>query len=281
MKTVGLFGKLSRPRVSQIMRAKAASLRRRYRVIVRDLDGRLPKKPPIDLAVIFGGDGTILQAARYLAPAGIGAIGVNLGKFGFLAGCVEEACEDLVADALAGRLKPVMRSMLLCRVERSGRKPADLIALNEVVITSAAPAQMVGVELSINDAAVSTLQGDGLIVSTATGSTGYSLSCGGPILCPDQDAIILAPLAAHTLAIRPMIAPSTDVIKVRVTARHADAAAIADGQVSIAMRHGDAARVRTAPFKFRLFEGPGWSFYRVLREKLRWGEEPNYAKSGD
>jgi NAD+ kinase len=140
---------------------------------------------------------------------------------------------------------------------------------------------MVGVELSINGAAVSMLQGDGLIVATATGSTGYSLSCGGPILCPEEEVIVLAPLAAHTLAIRPMVAPSTDVVQVRVSARHADACVIADGQVPISMRDGDSAEVRTAPFKFKLFEGPGWSFYRVLREKLRWGEEPNYAKGSN
>jgi len=281
VKRIGLFGKFSRPRVAAIIESRAADLGMRYRVAKFDLDKPVPRKAVLDLAVVFGGDGTILQAARYLAPLGVPAIGVNLGKFGFLAGCVEADCPVLVEAALSGRIKAVVRSMLSGRAAGAGKKAVELVALNDIVVTASVPAQMIGVELSINGGPVSSFQGDGLIIASPTGSTGYNLSSGGPIVAPDEEVIILTPLAAHTLAIRPMVISSSDVVDVRVSARHGGVCVTADGQVPVRIGSGSAVRVRQAPYKFRLFEGPGWSFYRVVRDKLRWGEEPNYAKDSN
>lgn len=279
MKRIGLFGKFSRPNVQSIIAARSAALSERHRVESYDLEKTVPAGLALDLAVIFGGDGTILQAARLLAPLGVPAIGVNLGKFGFLAGCVDADCPALVEDALDGRIKPIVRSMLACGMTRKAGPAERMTALNDVVVTSSVPAQMVGIRIAINGSDVSTFQGDGIIVASATGSTGYNLSSGGPIITPEEDVIILTPLAPHTLAIRPLVISGDDVVSVTVAARRSDVRVTADGQVASEMKDGDSIEVRRAPYKFRLFEGSDWSFYRVVRGKLRWGEEPNYAKN--
>jgi NAD+ kinase len=277
VKQVGVFGIFSRAGVRRIVAERAAVIGKRHKVRKFDLGGELPEKLKLDLAVIVGGDGTILHAARYLAPLGIPAIGLNIGKFGFLAGCETGDCPDLVEAALSGRLKPVTRAMLSCRTKVSGKKAGQLTALNDIVVSASVPAQMIGVELAINGGAVATFGGDGIIISTATGSTGYSLSCGGPLVSPDRDVMILTPLAPHTLSIRPMVISSDDVVTVKVATRRSNVLVTADGQVSLEMKDGDSIEARRAPFNFGLYEGPNWSFYQVVRDKLRWGEEPKYA----
>ena len=155
------------------------------------------------------------QAARFLAPLGVAAVGVNLGKFGFLAGCVDTECADIIKAALDDAIKPVVRTMLTCCIKRAGRPGGLVTALNDIVVTASVPAQMVGVELYINARPVSSFQGDGLIISSATGSTGYNLSSGGPIVAPQEDVIILTPLAPHTLAIRPLVISGSEAVDVR------------------------------------------------------------------
>ncbi len=277
MKRIGLFGKASRARVGRMLERHEARLAGGYDVTVFDLGGPLPEKVSLDLAVIFGGDGTILEAARYLAPRGVGAIGVNLGKFGFLAGCTVADCPTVLEAALEGRIECVERMMLACEVTSDGAAAERLTALNDIVVTASAPARMIGIRLAINEAPVASFDGDGLIVSSATGSTGYNLSSGGPIVTPGQDVIMLSPLAPHTLSIRPMVIGGGEVVDVEVAVRRGDVAVTADGQDARVIKSGDRVRVARAPYRFRLYEGPGWSFYKVLTNKLRWGEEPNYA----
>jgi len=261
--------------VASIIASHAKALARWHKVASFDFDRELPPAPALDLAVVFGGDGTILRAARYLAPLGIPAIGVNLGKFGFLAGCVEGECATILDAAFQGKMKPIVRTMLSCSITGGGE---EMTALNDIVVTASVPAQMIGIELSINGAAVSSFQGDGIIVSSATGSTGYNLSSGGPIVTPEADVMILTALAPHTLAIRPMVISGGDVVDLKVSARRTDVAVTADGQAARTVKSGDVIRVSRAPFTFSLYEGINWDFYRVVRGKLRWGEEPNYAK---
>lgn len=278
MKRIGFFGRFSRGEVTAIMAKHIVDLEGRHKVETYDFDAQLPESLELDLAVIFGGDGTILRAARYLAPLNIPAIGVNLGKFGFLAGCVESDCPLLAEAVLEGKIEPTERTMLVGQIQNTGRTVAELSALNDIVVTAAVPAQMVAIELAINKGPLTTIQGDGLIVSTATGSTGYNLSCGGPIVAPSEDVIILTALAPHTLAIRPMVISGGDVVDMKVSARRTAVSVTADGQVARTIKDGDSVCVRRAPYRFRLYEGPEWSFYKVVRGKLRWGEEVNYAK---
>jgi len=277
VRRIGLFGRLSREGVSEMVRAHREKLGKSYEVEVFDCEKDLPDDPGIELAVIMGGDGTILGAARYLAPRGIPAVGVNLGRFGFLAGCVPEQCAAVVEGVKEGALKPVVRTMLSCRLPGG----EELTALNDVVITSAVPTHMIGLGLSINNIEVSSIQGDGLIVATATGSTAYNLSSGGPLVTPSEDVIVLNGLAPHTLSIRPMVISGEDVVEAEVSGRDSGVAVTADGQVARELASPAKVEVRRAPFEFRLYESPDWSFYRVVRSKLRWGEEPNYAKDSD
>ena len=228
----------------------ARRLRKAHEVSVFDFDGELPCEARLDLAVVFGGDGTILQAARYLAPRGIPAIGVNLGKFGFLAGCLLDGCETMIDGALAGTMPVIDRTMLEATALRADGSREDLTALNDIVVTASRPTRMIGVRLSINDQPVSSFLGDGLIVSTATGSTGYNLSSGGPIVTPREDVIIVNPLAPHTLAIRPMVISSAESVEVEVTSRHGEVAVTADGQVARIVADGD--RVRMSARAVRL-----------------------------
>lgn len=278
MKRVGLFGMMSREGVTEIMKIHTARLEGSYDVAVFDFDSELPADVSLDLAVVFGGDGTILKAARFLAPRGIPAIGVNLGKFGFLAGCESSDCPDLIGSVLAGKAEPIARTMLCAEIDRAGKSSEQMTALNEVVVTSSAPANVVGVKLSISGAAVSSFLGDGLIVSTATGSTGYNLSAGGPVVSPSEDVMIVTGLSPHTLSVRPMVVSGSEIIDVEVSARHCDVAVIGDGQVGVTMSHGDRVKVSRAPYCFDLYEVPGWNFFDVVKAKLRWGEEINYAK---
>ncbi|MHC4711854.1 MAG: NAD(+)/NADH kinase [Planctomycetota bacterium] len=280
MKRLGLFGWLSRPAAAEVVDKHRAELAADHAVSVFDIGTDLPPKVDVDLAVIFGGDGTILAAARYLAPQGVPAVGVNLGRFGFLAGCVDSQCCSVVRAVLSGAMRPVSRTMLAATVT-DGQREEDLIALNDVTITSSVPTHMIGLDISINSIDVSTFQGDGLIVATATGSTAYNLSSGGPLVAPTEDVLVLTALAPHTLAIRPMVISGSDVVDVTVGGRQSEMSVTADGQVAVEVRPGARVQVRRAPFRFDLYESEDWSFYRVVRSKLRWGEEPNYVQDSD
>lgn len=277
-KRIGLFGKFSRPRVKDIVEAHASILAARYETSVFDFDKELPPETSLDLAIIFGGDGTILSAARFLAPRGIPAIGVNLGKFGFLAGCILEDCVGLVDLVMDGRHKPVERTMLEGTLVRAGRTSEVMTALNDIVLTASAPTRMLEIHLGINGVDLASFTGDGLIIASATGSTAYNLSSGGPIVTPWDDVIILTALAPHTLSMRPMVISGSEVVSVTLAARRGDISVTADGQTSLCIKSGDSVRVSRAPYKFKLYEGPNWSFYKILKTKLRWGEEPAYAK---
>ncbi len=279
MKCLGLFGWLTREGVRETVARHKTTLEKDYHVETFDLGGPLPQQPQLDLGITFGGDGTILCAAEYLAPRGIPAVGVNLGKFGFLAGCDLAQCGKIVRAALSGEIKPVVRTMLSCRL--AGDEREELIALNDIAITSSVATHMIGVKISINGIDVSSFQGDGLIVATATGSTAYNLSAGGPLVAPTEDVIILTGLAPHTLSIRPMVISGGDVVDVKVSGRPSGISVTADGRIAQQISSGNTVRLKRTPFKFHLYESEDWSFYRAVRSKLGWGEEPNYVKSGN
>jgi len=280
MKRLGLFAWFSRAGVADTVERHKTALSKDYGVSVFDFGGKLPERPEIDLAVVFGGDGTILGAARYLAPRGIPAVGLNLGKFGFLAGCRDDRCGEVVRTALSGVIEPVARTMLTALITANGANE-ELTALNDIAITSSVATHMIGLDMSINGIQVSCYSGDGLIVATATGSTAYNLSSGGPLVTPGEDVLVVTPLAPHTLSIRPMVISGNDVIDVTVAGRQADVSVTADGQTASVIGSDHKVRIRRAPYKFMLYEDEDWSFYRVVRSKLRWGEEPNYGSDSD
>jgi NAD+ kinase len=289
MNAVGLFVNLDKLRadaeVGRLARDAVALLRsRRVGVVVNEESARdlgLPELgiPAADLSrradvlVVFGGDGTILQAARQAARDGIPILGVNLGGFGFLAEVQDRAVDDALLRVLAGDYRVDERMMLQAQVWRAHRVVRELLALNDVVVTKSGYARLLRIRTDINDIHLATHLADGLIVATPTGSTAYSLSAGGPILHPDLDAIVLTPICAHTLNARAVVLSGTEVVTIRVEPTGAPSVLTVDGQEGHPLEPDDVVRVARAPCRARLVRLGRTGFYRLLRTKLSWGGE--------
>jgi len=226
-----------------------------------------------DVLVVFGGDGTILHAARLAARDGIPILGVNLGGFGFLAEVQDRAVEDALLRVLAGDYRVDERMMLQAQVWRSERAVRELLALNDVVVTKSGYARLLRIRTDVNDEHLATHMADGLIVATPTGSTAYSLSAGGPILHPDLDAIVLTPICAHTLNARAVVLSGAEAITIRVEPTGAPSVLTVDGQEGHPLEPDDVVRVARAPCRARLVRLGRTGFYRLLRAKLSWGGE--------
>jgi NAD+ kinase len=226
-----------------------------------------------DVLVVFGGDGTILHAARQAARDGIPILGVNLGGFGFLAEVQDRAVDDALLRVLAGDYRVDERMMLRAQVCRADRVVRELLALNDVVVTKSGYARLLRIRTDINDIHLATHMADGLIVATPTGSTAYSLSAGGPILHPDLDAIVLTPICAHTLNARAVVLSGAETITIRVEPTGAPSVLTVDGQEGHPLEPDDVVRVGRAPSRARLVRLGRTGFYQLLRAKLSWGGE--------
>lgn len=233
----------------------------------------------VEMLVVFGGDGTILHAARQAAPAGIPILGVNLGGFGFLAEVHDRAVDDALLRVLAGDYRVDERMMLQGQVCRRGggdageRVVRELLALNDVVVTKSGYARLLRIRTEINEEHLATHLADGLIVATPTGSTAYSLSAGGPILHPDLQAIVLTPICAHTLNARAVVLSADEAITIRVEPTGAPSVLTVDGQEGEPLEPDDIVRVARAACRTRLVRLGRTGFYRLLRDKLAWGGE--------
>lgn len=231
-------------------------------------------KPPrnTDLVLVAGGDGTLLYAARSATPMGLPILGVNLGSMGFL---TELQPDDMYPDLekiLAGDYTIEERCTLTFRLFRERKKVSEHVVLNDVVITKSALARMITLDIRVNGELVATCTSDGLIVSTPTGSTAYSLSAGGPILDPSMSAILVTPICPHTMTYRPLVVPGTAEVRVSLDDSIDEAVYLTlDGQVGFPMENGDDLRICRGKRKVRLARVTGISFFEVLRRKLRWG----------
>lgn len=274
-----LVGDGSRPAVAQAARELVARVAGLAEVVVEHLT--LAEPPPeveASVAVVLGGDGSMLWAARHLAPRGVPMAGVNLGKFGFLASFSLEEMTREMPDMLSGRREPSEWLMLQAETEASGAS-VRVLALNDVVLTGAEPARMVHIELEVNGERVTTYGGDGLAVATPVGSTAYSLSAGGPIVDPMLDAMIVTPICAHSLSNRPLVVPPEAELTVRLAGRSTRAVLAADGQEVTAVGCGQPIRIGRAEVRARFFTTASRTYYQTLRDKLGWGGQPNYAQS--
>ncbi len=224
--------------------------------------------------VVFGGDGTILRAARAAAPRGIPILGVNLGGFGFLAEVQDLHVEEALRRMLAGEYRLDERMMLRAEVLRGGQVVREFLALNDIVVTKSGYARLLRVRIDVGGEHLATHLADGLIVATPTGSTAYSLSAGGPIVHPAVEGIILTPICAHTLSARAVVVSASDVITVRVVPGGASPPHVltVDGQEGYPLQSEDEVRVRRAPDRTRLVRLEGRGFYSLLRAKLARGE---------
>ena len=224
-----------------------------------------------DLAVVVGGDGTMLGIARELARHNLPLVGINQGRLGFITDVPIGHYRDALAPMIAGDYEEDLRAMLEGEVWRDGERIFEGLSLNDVVVSRGATASMVELRVDIGDEFVANLRADGLIVASPTGSTAYALSAGGPILHPGIAGWVLVPIASHTLSNRPIVLPDSGPVRITVVAGR-DASANFDMQGIASLLHGDQVRVQRSAHKVRFLHPRGWSYFATLRRKLRWYE---------
>jgi len=225
--------------------------------------------PRCDLAVVLGGDGTMLGIARRLARHGTPLIGINQGRLGFITDIGVDEFEEVLTPMVAGEYEEEQRSMLEGQVWRDARIIFAGHAMNDVVVSRGATASMVELKIDIGDEFVANLRADGLIVGSPTGSTAYALSAGGPILHPGIAGWVMVPIAPHDLSNRPIVLPDFVEISIEVVAGR-DASVNFDMQALASLLHGDRVTVRRSAHRVRFLHPHGWSYYATLRRKLHW-----------
>jgi NAD+ kinase len=224
-----------------------------------------------DLAVVVGGDGTLLAAARLLGNRQVPIVAINHGGLGFLTEVTLEEMYGALERVLAGEFVTELRMMMDVRVSRAGRQIADCRALNDVVINKGTVSRMIELDASVDGQHVSRFRSDGLIVSTPTGSTAYNISAGGPIIYPTMGAMIMTPICSHTLTNRPIVLPES--VKIEITLRSAqdDVYVTVDGQVGIKLETEDQLFVEKSQVAVQLVAPADKNYFDVLRGKLKWG----------
>ncbi len=224
-----------------------------------------------DLVIVLGGDGTLLSAARVVAGRDIPLFAVNLGHLGFLTAIPVEDLFPELERALHSEHRIGRRRMVECQLIREDRIIATYSALNDVVITKSELARMIDLDTHVDDHFVAAYKADGLIISTPTGSTAYSLSAGGPVIFPSVAAFCITPICPHMLTNRPVIVPDTSIIQILSHSENGTYLTI-DGQVGEPLERGDRIICRSSPKTIQLIRPPKMLFFDVLREKLKWGE---------
>lgn len=225
-----------------------------------------------DVLLVLGGDGTILNAARIAGERSIPILGVNMGGLGFLTEVRLENLYPSLERVFANDFVLDERLMLRTHIDRQGETVAQGVVLNDVVIGKGALAHLIELKITIQGRFVTNLRSDGLIVSSPTGSTAYSLSAGGPIIDPAVQSLILTPVCPHTLTHRPLIVPGNVEIGLTLTSKDDGAMATLDGQIGVSIAQGDTVVIRTSDHRTRLIRFPESNYYDVLREKLKWGD---------
>ena len=226
----------------------------------------------VDLAIVVGGDGSLLGASRALANFGTPVLGINRGTLGFLTDIRPSEAIEKVGQALLGQFTEEKRWLNSVEVIRDEQIIAQATALNDVVLHKGQSARMLGFDLCIDDQFVYSSRSDGLIVSTPTGSTAYALSAGGPIMHPKLNALVLVPMFPHTLNARPIVVPAGCVVSVTVTEKHQALPQVScDGQTHISLLLGDRILIKQSEEQLTLLHPPGYSYYEVCRSKLQWG----------
>ncbi len=235
-----------------------------------------------DLIVAIGGDGTLLYAARLIAGQPVPLLGVNRGRLGFLTDVSPTSMLEDMESVLAGSYTEDRRSLLSARLERRGAAAVHALALNDVVLNKLDTGRTLDFETWINGRFVNSHGGDGIVIATATGSTAYALSCGGPIVEPDLDVWVLAPISPHTLSDRPIVVRAPARIQVRLSDRpDARAQVTCDGGVLGDLVHGDELLIEGAEARITLLHPPGYDYYRLLRSKLHWGRGGHLSGNGE
>ena len=227
----------------------------------------------VDVAIVLGGDGTMLNAARRLSRFRVPLVGVNQGRLGFMTDIARSDMLSCMDDLLEGRFVPENRLMLDAEIMRDGRELVTNLALNDVVVDKGAIGRMIELELFINSEFIYKLRADGLIVTTATGSTAYALSANGPIMHPNLPGIGLVPLCPHALTNRPIVIGGRPEIELRISSG-VEPRVHFDGQLTVDLRKDDSVHLRPSVETICFLHPPGYSYFSMLRQKLHWSERP-------
>jgi NAD+ kinase len=228
--------------------------------------------PLVDMVVVLGGDGTLLSVARLVGDLRTPVLGVNLGSLGFLTEITQPELFPMLEQVVQGDFKVSERMRLLAVIRRKDHEVARYRVLNDIVINKGALARIIDMEAWIDDVYLTTFKADGLIVSTPTGSTGYNLAAGGPIIYPGNHCHVLAPICPHTLTNRPIVVSDEALIRIAVKSQDEDVVFTADGQEGMPLQCGDVVELRKSNHCTLLIKSPSKDYFQVLRTKLRWGE---------
>lgn len=228
-----------------------------------------------DLAVVLGGDGTLLNTARRLARFDVPLVGVNQGRLGFMTDIARESMLESMTAILEGRFKSEQRFLLAVEVIRDAQQRFSTLALNDVVANKGDIGRMIELEVNVDGELIHVLRADGLIISTPTGSTAYAMSANGPILHPSVAGIAIVPLCPHALSNRPITISDRSVVELGLLPPH-DARIHVDGQEYFDAQAGDRVRVGRSSHSITLLHPPGYSYFAMLREKLHWSATPRH-----
>lgn len=225
----------------------------------------------LKFAIVLGGDGMMLKTARNLAKRDIPLFGVNLGKLGFLAETDIKNVFPALKKIISGKYKIEERNMLSIEVYRKNKFKNKFVALNDAVIKNGQSARVIKLNLLINKKSITEIIADGIIISTSTGSTAYSLAAGGPVVHPKIRNILITPIAPHTLTQRPVIVPDNFIIEIKIDSNHGDVILSVDGQINVKLSKDDIVKVKNSDIPIKLITIRNDDYFEVLRKKLNWG----------
>ena len=272
VKRVLILGDSKKPHLREAVDQLLANLPKSVELVGNDLvawvDGASVEA---DLALVFGGDGAMLAAARRLAGRAIPVLGVNVGHFGFLTELTPPDLPGYLGRIFSGDVEVASLLMLECLARRGDTEILRSLGVNDAVVSRGALSRLIALKLRVNGEEVTTYRGDGLIVSTPIGSTAHSLAAGGPLVDPELDAFVLTPICPHTLSNRPLVMPGQVELEIEVLTGNLDVALTVDGQECIPLQLGDHVVIRRAAEVFRLVRVGMRTYFETLRDKLRWG----------
>jgi NAD+ kinase len=285
IRTVGIISRPRREDIARVVPPLIDWLRAHGVEVVCDsetgecigpLSGQTRKREELpahsDLLIVLGGDGTLLSAARLAAARQVPILAVNLGGMGFLTTVPQDELYQILEEIFSEKHRVSERVLLEARIVRDGAVIRRQIALNDAVLNKAALARIMDVVLRVDGEYVTTYKADGLILSTPTGSTAYSLAAGGPIVYPTVESFVVTPICPHTLTNRPLVIPDTAKIEIDFQSEDAAVFLTLDGQIGIELARGDHIVVRKAQEKLRLVRPAKKTYFEILRSKLKWGE---------
>ena len=287
-KTAAVISRPGRPQVAEIMPDLLNwFMEHNYRVIVDEHTAKyvstqelVPRSAmglrALDLVVVLGGDGTLLSAARITAAIDVPLLGVNLGSLGFLTEVPLQSLYSMLDAIAQGRAPIEQRTLIKVEIHRDGVVRGSYLVFNDAVVNKTPLARLNTYDLYVDKTFVSGYRADGMIIATPTGSTAYSLSAGGPVLMPSVRALVITPVAPHSLTHRPLVVPDSSEIEILLRSEEEVAYLSLDGQPGLDLRDGDRVRCRRSEHMVSLFR-TGTDFFTVLRSKMKWGERPDLA----